>query len=313
MLPHRSWPWERQAGCWIILCPGRKLLFCVCDDNDVHIVCERKHWSPGVGCYQLQRWQESCAANTGEKVCASTWSCTTATKESLLVIRCDFVTSKGWQTSKETDQRRWHCTEEIFHLPTIYPVLLVLMSVANVHFQGTCLQIFFRSPHVHTLESMVGQQSPLICGQGLPSLFYTHSVLPGWSSSSGGGRCFHTFCEAAKIKKYVSENELNVMSKMSPYPSLGPFLCSDFWGAFVRRLSDDLPPLTAVQQLGELPSSSWSGNQCSVSGEGLNMPFLAKLLPWPLCKDVGFCLTAQGQGPFFVDFQMLHGQQQIIS
>lgn len=50
-----------------------------------------------------------------------------------------------------------------------------------------------------------------------------------------------------------------------------------------------------------------------MNGESLNMPFLAKLLPQPLCKDVGFCLMTQGQVPFFVDFQMLRGQQQIIS
>lgn len=139
-------------------------------------------------------------------MCTSTCSCTTTTKGSPLFIKSDFVTTKGWQTYKEIDQRdmrRWHHTEKIFPLATIYPVLPVLVPVRNVRFQGTCLQIYFRSPDVHILGSMVGQQSPPICGPGLPSLFYTRSVLLGCSSSSGDWRCFQTSCEAAKIKKKV--------------------------------------------------------------------------------------------------------------
>lgn len=134
------------------------------------------------------------------------------------------------------------CT--ILRKSCLYPILLMLVPSSNSHSHRTCLRNSFHSPHVHILESTAGQQSPPICGPGLPSLFYTHSALPGWSSSSGDWRCFQTSSEAAKIKKHVPENELSVTSEISPYSSLGPLLFSDLWGIFIQRSSADLWPLS---------------------------------------------------------------------
>lgn len=152
----------------------------------------------------------------------------------------------------------WRCT--VLRKSCLYPILLMLMPSRTVYFHGTYLQNSLHSLYVHILESVAGQQSPPICGPGLPSLFYTHSALPGWSSSSGGWRCFQTSSAAAKIKKHVPENELSVISEISPYPSLGP---SPF---------ATLTFIFAVQQLQTMLSSSCSKDQCPVSGIHLSRP-----------------------------------------
>lgn len=165
------------------------------------------------------------------------WSHTTASKGSPHLINSEFVATKGCQTYKEVDQGdMWRCT--ILRKSCLYPILLMLVPSRNVHFHGTYLQNSFHSPYVHILERVAGQQSPPICGPGLPSLFYTHSALPGWSSSSGDWRCFQISSEAAKIKKHVPENELSVTSEISPYPSLGPLLFNELWGTFIQLIFD---------------------------------------------------------------------------
>lgn len=130
------------------------------------------------------------------------WSCTTAMKGNPHLIKSKFITTKGCQTCKELDQGdTQRCTA--LRKSCLCPILLLLVPSRNVHCHGTCLHNSFHSPCVRILESAAGQRSPLICGPGLPSLFYTHSALPRWSSSSGDWRCFQTSSEAGEIKKYV--------------------------------------------------------------------------------------------------------------
>lgn len=183
----------------------------------------------------------------------------------------------------------------------LYPILLMLVPPRNVHFHGTCLENSFRSLYVHTLETPAGQQSPLICAPGLPSLFYTHSALPRWSSSSGGWRCFQTSPEAAKIKKHVPENELSVTSEISPYPSLGPLLFSDLWCTFIQRSSADLWPLS-------LQCNSSEQYQAAAVA-GINALVVEKFrihLSWPNCchEHCTFYFAKNLLG----DFQRLHAQ-----